>query len=68
MYWASSLGLLAVGIVLIILPVFAALFVFRDSPTYARRGFQSLSFGILMFGIALVIMLFALLTGTCSRQ
>ena len=65
-YWASSAGALAVGIVLI---VYSGFRLFQEARISSNKHVSILSaFGIAMFCIALFMMLFALFSGTCSHQ
>ena len=66
-YWAVTGGMLAVGLLLIVIGAYAAVCLFRACRLPAQ-GHERPRFSMLTFAFAIFIILFGLVTSLCSRQ
>lgn len=68
LYWTISAGMLALGALCLVLSAYAALCLIRGYRAEDARQFRPPAFGICMFALGLIVMIIALLAGTCSHR
>ena len=66
-YWAVTVGLLSVGLLLIAISGYAGVCLFRACRV-PERGQEQPRFGMLTFAFAIFIIIFALITSLCSHR
>lgn len=68
LYWGVSAGILTLGAVCLIVSAYAALCLVRAYRADGAQQFRPPPFGIFMFALGLIVMITALLAGTCSHR
>jgi hypothetical protein len=68
LYWTVSIGILALAGVCLVLAAYGALCLVRAYRAKSALQFQAPLFGIFMFGLGLIVMILALVAGTCSHR
>jgi hypothetical protein len=68
LYWSVSAGMLTIGALCFIVSAYAALCLIRAYRAKGAQQFRPPPFGIFMFGLGLIVMITALLAGTCSHR
>jgi uncharacterized membrane protein YidH (DUF202 family) len=68
LYWSVSAGMLALGALFLVLSAYAAFYLVRAYRAEGARRFRPSAFGVFMFALGLIVMITALLAGTCSHR
>jgi hypothetical protein len=67
LYWSVTGGMLALGVLCLFVSAYAAVCLVRAYRAEGLRQFRPPPFGIFMFALGLIVMIIALLSGTCSH-